>query len=467
MLLGGAAQPATHSAAIHRHFSRNDRETGRYQYVPFEVTDGAESLTIAYRYSGDAEGVSTIDLGLFEPGSLDLGTASFRGYSGGAQRSITVGRTTSSPGYRAGPLPPGTWRVLLGLYKVAADGVDVDIDVVESREKQPNAEAAAALSPAHRKADASRSASVNGLRWYAGALHVHTNHSDGTLAPAAVAAAARDAGLDFVAITDHNNTTWTREPMPASPLAIVGEELTTPAGHASVWGLPRTAWIDFRVAPDDRDAAAGINALAAGARRAGALVALNHPAADCAGCAWRQVIPDALDAVEIWNGETGPQEEAIALWNRLLRSGRRVTAVGASDWHRPPAPLGAAAVRVRSNGLTEPLILGAIRDGRVVVMRDASTPAPAVTARCGPRTATIGDTLRCTRGEPVAIDVTMRGLEQAQAALVVDGTRLVSKTIGGGATFSTPAADGHLRVDVFDRDGTVVAITNAIHVTTR
>ena len=44
-------------------------------------------------------------------------------------------------------------------------------------------------------------------KWYSGALHLHTIHSDGVLTPAALADAARDAGYDFIAITDHNNTT--------------------------------------------------------------------------------------------------------------------------------------------------------------------------------------------------------------------------------------------------------------------
>ena len=85
----------------------------RYQYLPFTVSAEAEAVTISYSYSGD-DGSSVIDLGLFEPGPLTLGTASFRGYSGGAQRTITVGRHHASPGYRTGPLPAGTWHVMLG-----------------------------------------------------------------------------------------------------------------------------------------------------------------------------------------------------------------------------------------------------------------------------------------------------------------------------------------------------------------
>ncbi|HJZ72774.1 MAG TPA: CehA/McbA family metallohydrolase [Vicinamibacterales bacterium] len=468
LLVGPAAQPAEPPArTIHRHFNRDDGVTGRYQYVPIDVAAGVESLTVAYRYSGDRTGDSTIDLGLFEPGPLTLGTPGFRGYSGGAQRTITVGRTLASPGYRAGPLPPGTWHVLLGLYKVAPEGVDVDIDVVESRKQQTSSDVA----PRHASGDQASVAlpapASAGPRWYSGALHVHTNHSDGTAAPSAVASAARSAGLDFIAITDHNNTTWTREAMPDSPLAIVGEEVTTPGGHASVWGLPGNSWIDFRVLPTDRDAAAAITGLVSHAHRAGALFALNHPFSDCSGCGWQQVIPDALDAVEIWNGQAGPQADAIALWDRLLRAGRHVTAVGTSDWHRPPAPIGDAAVRVLANALSTPLVIGAIRDGRVIVMRDPTTVPPSVTARCGAGGAAIGDTLRCTPGATINVGVGMPDGGDARAALVVNGTHETRARTAGSATFETEAADGYLRVHVIGRDGAIIAITNPIYVSTR
>lgn len=217
---------------VHRHFDPQDRESGRYQYVPIDVAAGTEALTISYRYSGD-DGTNVIDLGLFEPGSLALGTSSFRGYSGGARRTITVGRTAASPGYRAGPLPSGEWHVLLGLYKVAPGGVNVDIDVTESRE--PGAGDERTSRAVHARPDTAPPRT--GPLWYSGALHLHTTHSDGSIVPGAVADAAQAAGLDFIVITDHNNTTHTREAMPAAPLHIVGEEVTTPGGARQRLGI--------------------------------------------------------------------------------------------------------------------------------------------------------------------------------------------------------------------------------------
>jgi hypothetical protein len=433
----------------------------RYEYLPFELSAGAESVTISYSYTGD-DGSSVIDLGLFEPGPLTLGTPSFRGYSGGAQRTITIGRTHASPGYKTGPLPAGQWHVMLGMYKVAPAGVDVEVRISEGK-PDSGAETETAAGP---KGPALLTTATRS-QWYSGALHLHTTHSDGSIAAAAVSDAARAAGLDFIVITDHNNTTHRREPMPAPPLHIVGEEVTTPGGHASVWGLPEGAWIDFRVSPTDLGAADAINGLVAAAHRAGGLFSINHPFDRCSACAWEQTIPIELDGLEIWNGETGPQEPAIAMWGRLLRAGRRVTAVGASDWHRVPAPIGSAAVRVFATALTEPAILDGIRQHRVIVMRDARTVPPSVRAHCGSAKAEVGGSLTCAGDDDVSIRVSMPALADGNAEFSWNAARMTTRAIGGGTTFTMPAAAGYLRVRIYAADGSTVAITNPIYVSMR
>src|SRR4029453_18421220 len=129
------ARPET-TQTIRRHFTPADPERGRYQYVPFDVPRGVTEMTIAYRYD-TAAGASVIDLGLIEPGPLTLGSTKSRGYSGGATRSVTIGRDRATPGYLAGPIPAGQWHVPPGLYKVADAGVDVDVDVTLHRETDP------------------------------------------------------------------------------------------------------------------------------------------------------------------------------------------------------------------------------------------------------------------------------------------------------------------------------------------
>ncbi len=435
----------------------------RYQYVPFDVPADAASITITYSFTGN-DGTSVIDLGLFEPGPLAMGTPAFRGYSGGAQRTITVGRRSSSPGYRTGPLPAGSWHVMLGMYKVAPAGVDVEITIAITQEELP----ALPLQEAgtHASAPAGRDQSDRPT-WYSGALHLHTRHSDGTLTPAALADAARDAGYDFIAITDHNNTTHTREPIPSSPLHIVGEELTTPGGHATVWGLPEGAWIDFRVAPRDPGAADAVAGLVDAAHRAGALFSISHPIDNCDGCSWTHIIPEGVDAIEIWQNEKAPRDAEIAVWDRLLRAGRHITAVGVSDWHRQPAPIDVAAVRVRAISLTKPAILDGIRRGQVIVMRDVRTLPPSVRARCGSADAEVGESLTCTANDELEVHVSMPEQAEGNAEFIWNATRMTTRAIGRGTTFSMPAAAGYVRVRVFAANGNTVAITNPIYVSLR
>jgi hypothetical protein len=79
----------------------------------------------------------------------------------------------------------------------------------------------------------------DGYTRVAGVLHVHTTLSDGGGTPGEVIAAARAAGLGYVALTDHNN-------LDAKPfegyhdgvLVLVGSELSTTAGHLLGLGIP-------------------------------------------------------------------------------------------------------------------------------------------------------------------------------------------------------------------------------------
>src|SRR4029453_9640073 len=104
-----------------------------------------------------AGGDNVVDLGLFEPGVLDLGTPAFRGYSGGARKRLVITEDSATPGSNPGPVPPGRWHVLLGLYKVSAAGAAVTIDIETSpRGLAPAApkHRTAAATPEHRTAAA-------------------------------------------------------------------------------------------------------------------------------------------------------------------------------------------------------------------------------------------------------------------------------------------------------------------------
>jgi hypothetical protein len=175
-----------------------------------------------------------------------------------------------------------------------------------------------------------------------------------------------------------------------------------------------------------------------------------------------------VDALEISALDPARTASAIALWDRLLGEGRRITAVGTSDWHRGPQPIDAASVRVYAAELSERAVLDGIRAGRVVVMTDGRTPPPVLTVRCaGGRTATIGDTVplrgatRCRPAVAIAPDV-YRG---ARIDLVWNGKTVRQATVDGSGDVPfdwSPPAPGHLRVQVYGGDGAPRAVTNPI-----
>ena len=309
LLLAGLAAPAAAAepVVIRKHLTAADVFVQRYVYVPFEVPPGTTRIEFAYAYDR-ADGANVIDLGLLEPGTLQLGTTAFRGWTGGERAGGFVAVDDATPGYWPGPIPPGEWRVQLGLYKIGAAGVDVDVTIQTSSGPAGKTPAL----PSRPQEPLKREA-----RWYAGGLHAHTLHSDGKLTAQELAAAARQAGLDFLAITDHNNTAHQRERIDVPGLLVItGEEVTTSGGHANVWGLAgERAFVDFRVLPGDR----AVQGLVDQARAQGALVSINHPYADCFACSWTHDVPQDLDAIEISNPGAANLALAIGLWDSLLR----------------------------------------------------------------------------------------------------------------------------------------------------
>jgi len=188
----------------------------RYAYVPFTVPAGASRVSVSYEYDR-AGGANTIDLGLFDgrfSGRDDDGRG-FRGWSGGRRATIFVARHEATPGYIPGELPAGTWHVILGLYRVAPQGVDVSFTfTVETNPDAPtnipDAPRILSAPPPSGRAFSKLLELAPGQpsparpaqrQWFRGDLHAHTLHSDGDWTVAQLACAARQAGLDFISIT--------------------------------------------------------------------------------------------------------------------------------------------------------------------------------------------------------------------------------------------------------------------------
>ncbi|HEY1733249.1 MAG TPA: CehA/McbA family metallohydrolase [Acidimicrobiales bacterium] len=340
------------------HFEAPADPSGWYVPVPFEVpaTAGPDlSVSVSYPSAG-----ARLDVGLFDPDG-------FRGWSGSERSQLWVGPDGATPGYLPGPVPAGTWAVWLGLYVVPDGGVDVDIEVRAARPAgpAPTPPAPLAARPPRRQLPS------EGIgTWLAGDLHCHTLHSDGALPVRDVAALARRAGLDFLAITDHNTVSHHAE-LPAAAAEtevelIPGQEVTSYSGHANALGP--MGWVDFRGPADDWMAAVV---------EAGGLLSINHPTAGSTG--WQRPLSRPPHLIELWPGAWdrrmgGAADAAFAIRASLGQA----TPVGGSDYHRPtdPVSVGRPTTWVLAD---DGDVLAGLRAGRTTISagRDAPVIVPA------------------------------------------------------------------------------------------
>ena len=146
-----------------------------------------------------------IDLGLIGPDGTQVGA------SGSDKTEITVSEEYATPGYQPCRILPGQWQVIVGAYKVEPDGVTVYYEVILEAKSR---------------------------RLLKGDLHAHTLASDGVHTLEELAFKAKRNGLDFVAVTDHNQLV-AKNSLPRLPgvTLIPGVEWTHFKGHANFLGV--------------------------------------------------------------------------------------------------------------------------------------------------------------------------------------------------------------------------------------
>ncbi|HEY3503755.1 MAG TPA: CehA/McbA family metallohydrolase [Actinocatenispora sp.] len=315
-----------------------------------------------------------------------------------------------------------------------------------------------------------------GRAWYHGDCHVHSTHSDGELTPAELAAAARAAGLDFVATTEHNtaagHAAWT--PYAGDDLLVIlGAEVTTPTGHWLALGLPGGRVVDWR----DRARDGAIADRLAEVHAAGGLCVAAHPHAPYRSGTFMYPY-DGFDAVEVWNGEwssdrpwNADNAAAVAEWGRRLgadvHSGRWRPAAGNSDTHLP-GQIGVPRTVVLADELGTDAILAGIRAGRSWIAGGAGIDLT-LDATAGDGRAGIGDRL-ATGGRPVTVRVRITGVAGGAVTVHTDEgaayTEVLAADGPGIVGWTTSAAESsHVRVEVRHPDGRMAALTNPVVLT--
>jgi hypothetical protein len=242
--------------------------------------------------------------------------------------------------------------------------------------------AALALPP---RAEAADPAGSSG-QWLAGDLHVHTTYShdsyggpgdDNTgpdeaytlgLTVSQQFALAATRGLDFLAITDHNDVRSQSDAgFGAHGVVPVRGYESSLQGHGQMLGAGRVY--------DDDDVAALRDAL----RADGGVFQINHPreGGEADWAPGHDVVPDA---VEVWNisrlyqpplPSASDNDAALAFWEGFLDAGEHVAATGGSDshWASTVAVQGAGSPTtwVFATEPTEAGVLEGIRAGRTSI----------------------------------------------------------------------------------------------------
>ena len=466
--LSGAAAP---DLVLTGTIDGKDHQT--YQEAPFTVPPDVTRVTIRFNY--DKSNHTVIDLGLLDP-------QRFRGWSGGSKALLTLSPSDATPSYLPGPVVAGRWRLLMGVPNA-----------------RPGSRSAYTASiwfdrgTRHAASDAATPPPLSsGPGWYRGDFHMHSAHSDGScLSQSGVRVpcpafrtveSAATAGLDFIALSDHNTVSHLNDLRELQPyfdklLLIPATEITTFHGHIQAIGLDR--FIDFRLGTP---AVPNPTALADDAARAGAILSINHPDSPsgetCMGCGWTapDTDYDRIQAIEAVNGHIadGPLS-GIPFWYARLNEGLHLTGIGGSDSHDPDAPDGKPPVGhpttvVHASDLSQAAILDGIRAGDVFVDTQGTRDRLLeIEAHAGNASASMGGTIDLHG--PLTLDIHVVHADAARIEVVHRGEALstLSAPVTGpdvhqSLELSPAQSCGWIAINIRDAQGAALLVGNPVYV---
>jgi MYXO-CTERM domain-containing protein len=422
-----------------------------HERVAFEVPAGTREIEVRH------EGLSSdnvLDWGLDDP-------KGFRGWGGGNTEPAIVGEHAASRSYLAGPIEVGTWHVVIGKALLKTSPAPYSLVVIlrdaPTLPAQPERKPYVEVAPLSSEA-----------RWYAGDLHVHSIESGDARPPIdEIAAFAKDRGLDYVELSDHNTTSQLDFIVDAQArhpalLLVPGVEFTTYHGHAN--GIGATRFVDHKLGLGGATIEGALQSF----EDQGALFSLNHPTLElgdlCLGCAWELEVPsERVRAIElVTSGTSGLFTRAnLDLWDRLSAHGARIAAVGGSDDHGAGqnlgtfgTPIGTPTTMIFAQGLSVSALLDGIRSERTVVKVEPSDPMVE---------------LRVERSGSLRVVVAIAGGAGTEAIVVRNGVELSRVDVGtDNFEFATPVSAPATGTDRYrihvEREGALRTITSHVWV---
>ena len=208
-----------------------------------------------------------------------------------------------------------------------------------------------------------------GNHWYKGNLHTHTIISDGSAEPSAMVKHYRDAGWDFLAITDHARFGCYESLASSNFLILGGVEGDVDSGRGTdhVVALGDGSWKEKHgrlfIQPDvdDKKGQELINRLTS----EGGLTVYCHPIWSRREFAEIENL-NGFNLLEIYNHQCEYENRtgcAVHYWDSFLRQGRRIWGAAVDDSHGIGLGSLGGWVVVRTTNLSSPAVLNALENG--------------------------------------------------------------------------------------------------------
>ncbi len=330
---------------------------------------------------------------------------------------------------------------------------------------------------------------------YAGNIHIHTTHSDGSGSIDEIAACAAAAGLSYIIVTDHETLAGLpEEGIRHGVVVLVGAELNRESHHYLALDL------DWLPAGNEINPQEMIDRV----RQAGALGFIAHPFEKGSpyidrgkSYHWTRLPESGFTGLEIWNYTSywrgrvtsiprsiywflfnrkaavdGPPPEALALWDRYTNRGLMATAIGSSDAHAARIRVALIPVEIfsyrslfreintylcfreemsRNFPVAKSQVYAALREGRCYVSYDRLFPGKgfsftASRGRSGAAGAIMGEETAWQEDLHLAVCCPIR---QSEIRIIKNG-RLACRCSGPELNYRVPAP-GVYRAEVYYR----------------
>lgn len=238
---------------------------------------------------------------------------------------------------------------------------------------------------------------ANQRRWLKGDAHLHTTNSDGKLTTPELIDRCKKNGLDWAIITDHNFHAVDAPYYDGDLLIIQGEEVTAKPGHFNAFGVKMPITRPYKM-----DSFEDYIKIIDQAKNAGAVISVNHPF--CKKCGWHLPLEGfPLDCVEVWNAPMHIDNMTnIRWWHNQLLQGRRISAIGGSDYHTDYYVTNLLATPTTicyANSNTQEDILDALKNGNSFITQGANKTM--LYLACGD--AFVGETVQWSKGIKVHV----------------------------------------------------------------